>query len=200
MSTWRWNPGSGKYDIPYAPGDRDYPQLSPTLQAQLRAIEPTHDGMIEYFPCMVQLANGEQHDCVYVVDAKSYIRIWGVWPDEDRGKRALAIQDVARIHPSPSRLPVQFARQMYAVGESGMGYCIFTLQFADGTRQAYCTGNLIDFPELPEGKSVRDVVALIPNEGAREQNLGTREHYWCLLGCRPQRNLVQRLVHALRFS
>ena len=131
-----------------------------------------HDGMIEYFPCMVHLTNGEQHDCVYVVDAKSYIRIWGVWPDEDCGKRALAIQDVAQIHLSPSRLPVQFARQMYAVGESGMGYCIFTLQFADGTRQTYCTGNLIDFPELPKGKSVRDVVALSLNEGASEQSLG----------------------------
>ena len=108
-----------------------------------------HDGMIEYFPCMVHLTNGEQHDCVYVVDAKSYIRIWGVWPDEDCGKRALAIQDVAQIHLSPSRLPVQFARQMYAVGESGMGYCIFTLQFADGTRQTYCTGNLLIFQNFP---------------------------------------------------
>jgi hypothetical protein len=160
------------------------------LQAQLHVIEPTHDGIIEYFPCMVQLANGEQHDCVYVVDANSYIRIWGVWPDEDRGKQALAVQDVVQIHPSPTRLPVQFARQMYAVGESGMGYCIFTLQFSDGTRQAYCTGNLIDFPELPEGKSVRDVVALIPNEGPREQTLGTREYYWCLFGARSQRNFV----------
>lgn len=182
---WRWNPSSGKYDIPYAPGDRDYPQLSPILREQLHAIEPPHDGMIGYFPCLVQLADGEQHDCVYVVDAKSYIQIWGVWPDEDRGKRALPIQDVVQIRPSPSRLPVHFAHQMYAVGESGMGYCIFTLRFADGTRQAYCTGNLIDFPQLPEGKSVDDVVALRPNEGREEQSLGTREYYWCLFGARP---------------
>jgi hypothetical protein len=186
VSTWRWNAASGKYDILYAAGDRDYPQLSPVLQAQLHAIEPTHDGMIEYFPCMVQLANGEQHDCIYVVDAKSYIRVWGAWPDEDRGKRALAVQDVVEIHPSPSRLPVQFARQMYAIGESAMGYCIFALQFADGTRQVYCTGNLMDFLEFPEGKSVRDVVALTPNQGERERSLGTREYYWCLFGARPQ--------------
>lgn len=183
-------PGERKVRYSYAPDDHDYPPLSPTLHAQLCDIEPMHNGMIEYFPCMVRLANSERHDCVYVVDAKSYIRIWGVWPDEDRGKRALAIQDVAQIHPSPSRLPVKFARQMSAVGESGMGYCIFALQFADGTRQAYCTGNLIDFPELTEGKSVRDVVALSPNEGAREQTFGTREYYWCLFGAPPQRNLI----------
>jgi len=199
VTTRRWNTNTRKWER-YTPAHRDYPRLPVSLEAQLHAIEPTHDGTMEYFPCMVQLANGEQHDCVYAVDAKSYIHIWGVWPDEDRGKRALGIQEVAQIHPSPSRLPVQFARQMYAVGESGMGYCIFTLQFADGTRQAYCTGNLIDFPELPEGKSVGDVVALRPNEGAREPSLGTRRYYWCLFGARPRRNLVQRLVHALRFS
>ena len=149
---------------------------------------------------MVLLANGEQHDCVYIAEANSYIRFWGVWPDDDPGKRAVRIEDVAQIQPTPSRLPFKFAQKMYAVGESGMGYCIFTLQFADGTRQAYCTGNLIDFPELPEGKSVGDVVALRPNEGAREPSLGTRRYYWCLFGARPRPNLVQRLVHALRFS
>jgi hypothetical protein len=89
---------------------------------------------------------------------------------------------------------------MYALGESGMGYCIFTLHFADGTQQGYCTGNLIDFPELPDGKSIRDVVALRPNEGRGEHALGTRPYYWCLFSAPPRQNLIQRLVHALHFS
>jgi hypothetical protein len=138
------------------------------------------DGMMEYFPCMVLFANGEQHDCVYVADANSYIRVWGVWPDDDPGKREIAIQDVAQIQPSPNRLPARFAREMYAVGESGIGYCIFTLRFSDDTQQAYCTGNLIDFPELPAGKSLGDVVALVANEGKAEQTLAARPYYWCL--------------------
>lgn len=149
---------------------------------------------------MVSLTNGQQRDCVYMVEAKSYIRVWGVWPDDDPGERAILLEDVAEIQPSPSRLPVTFARQMYAIGESGMGYCIFTLYFSDGARQAYCTGNLIDFPELPESKSISDVVAIKPNEGRGEQGLGTQEYYWCLFGARPQPGLMQRLVHALRFS
>ena len=129
---------------------------------------------------MVRLANGEQHDCVYIAEAKPYIRIWGVWPDDDPGKKSIAIQDVAQIQVSPRRLPVKFTREMYAIGESGMGYCIFTLSFTDGTRQPYCTGNLIDFPKLPEGKIIRDVVALTPNEGRGEQALGSWPYYWCL--------------------
>ena len=200
MTSRRWNPVTRKWDIPYTRAGRDYPQLSPVLAAQLHAIEPTHDGMMEYFPCMVLLANGKRHDCVYIADANSYIRIWGVWPDDDPGKNSIPIQDVAQIQRSPTRLPARVARDMYSVGESGMGYCIFTLSFTDGTRQAYCTGNLVDFPELPEGKSVDDVVALRPNEGRGEQILGSRSYYWCLFDAEPKKNLMQRFVHALRFS
>jgi hypothetical protein len=89
---------------------------------------------------------------------------------------------------------------MYAVGESGMGYCIFTLHFADGTRQPYCTGNLIDFPQMPAGKSVHDVVALKPNQGRGEESLSTHQYHWCLFGAQPQKSLMQRLSHALRFG
>jgi hypothetical protein len=70
--------------------------------------------------------------------------------------------------------------EMYAIGESGMGYCIFTLEFTDGTRQAYATGNLIDFPEMPRGKSVSDVIALRANQGRGEHTLGSQPYYWCL--------------------
>jgi hypothetical protein len=181
------------------PAPRDYPHLPSPLEAQLHAIEPTHDGLMEYFPCMVLLASGEQFDCVYIAEAKSFIRFWGAWPDEDPGKKAISIEEVVQIHPSPSRLPVRFAREMYAVGESAMGGCIFTLYFADGTRLAYGTGNLIDFVELPQGKSIYDVIALRPNEGEAEQTMTTRQYYWCLFAAQPRQNFMQRLVHALRF-
>ncbi len=139
---------------------------------------------------MVLLTNGEEQDCVYIAEATSYIRVWGVWPDDDPGKKWIRIEDIVQIQSSPSRLPVRFAKAMYAVGESGMGYCIFTLHFADGTRQPYCTGNLVDFPELPEGKSIDDVVALRPNEGSNEQTLGSRSYYWALFRREPRKNFT----------
>jgi hypothetical protein len=174
--------------------------LPARLKAQLHAIEPTPDGMMEYFPCMVLLANGEQHDCIYIAEASAYIRFWGVWPDDDPGKRAIRIEDVAQIQPSPSRLPAKFAREMYAVGESGMGYCVFTLHFTDGTRQQYTTGNLIDFPQMPAGKSVHDVGALRPNQDRGGEGLSTRPYHWCLFAAQSEKTFMQRLSHALRFS
>jgi hypothetical protein len=155
---------------------------------------------MDYFPCTVLLANGDERDCVYLVEATSYIRTWVVWPDDDPGKREIRVEEVARIQPSASRLPVKFARKMYAAGESGMGYCVFTLDFADGTRQPYCTGNLIDFPELPAGKSMRDVVAITPHNGRGEQSLGTQQYWWCLFSALPRKSMIQRLWHALRSS
>jgi hypothetical protein len=199
VATRRWNDNTRKWER-YTPAQRDYPQLSASLKAQLQAIEPTHDRIMEYFPCAVLLAGGEQHDCVYLAEARSYIRVWGVWPDDDPGKRAIRIEDVAQIQPSPSRLAPRFAREMYAVGESGMGYCIFTLYFSDGTRQPYTTGNLIDFPQLPQGKSIQDVVALRPNEGRGHKTLAAKPYHWCLFGSSPRKTVIRRLVHAFQLT
>jgi hypothetical protein len=153
---------------------------------------------MEYFPCLVVLETGEQRDHVFIAPAESYIRVWGIWPDDDPGKKEIRIQDVTEIRPSPSRLPAELAHEMYAVGESGMGFCIFTLQFVDGTLQSYCTGNLIDFPELPPGQTIRDVVAIRPSEGRGEKSLGSRDYHWCLFSGQPQPNFVERLKRRLR--
>jgi hypothetical protein len=200
VTSLRWNPITKQWDIPYTPAARDYPRLSPALAAQLGAIEPAYGGMRDYVPCMALLTNGERLDCIYMAESKSYIRSWGIWPDDDPGKRSIRLEDVAEIQPSPSRLPAKFTRKMYALGESGMGYCIFTLHFSDGTSHTYCTGNLIDFPEMPPGKSVQDVIALHPNQGRGEESLDTRPYHWCLFACEQQKSFMQRLSRALRLS
>lgn len=92
---WRWNPDTRNWDIRYTSRLLRYPPLPPHLKTELSKIESTHDGIMEYFPCLVVLENVEQHDYVYIVEAKSYIRFWGVWPDDDPAKRAIRIDDVA---------------------------------------------------------------------------------------------------------
>ena len=110
-----------------------YPPISNRLHKQLHAIEPSRDRWMEYKPCAVVRKDGER---VYVADYAPYIRMWGVTPEEDQGKKCVAIQDVVKIEESPFRLPARFANQIYKAGESGMGYCIFTVQFDDGSSQA----------------------------------------------------------------
>ena len=83
-------------------------------------------------------------------------------------------------HPHPHCLGHP-ANEIYRNGESGMGYTIFTVVFADGVRQACTTGNAVDFIQYPIGKGPKDVVAVIPHEGRRDDSLvKSPEWYWCL--------------------
>src|ERR1700736_2218064 len=112
ITSRRWNAQTGTWDT-YTPARRQYPELTQELKRQLDRIMPSVNGSVDYFPCSVTLTSGDGVDLVYIVDAESYINAWGVWPDEDRGKRAIQIQQVREIKPSPKRLPLNFAQQMY---------------------------------------------------------------------------------------
>jgi len=167
----------------YVPGSRDYGQLSPELKRQLRTIEPSVDRKSRYYPCLAVLKSGQRVDRVYVVDAQSYIDLWGVWPEDDPAKTSLPIGEVAALEESPSRLPAAIANRLYAAGESGMGYSLFTLLFRDGTSQAYATGNAVDFVRLPSGKSAEDITGVLPHKGGEATHrLKGLDYRWCLFG------------------
>jgi hypothetical protein len=135
---------------------------------------------LRYYPCAVRLTNGETLACVYVVHDEPYLRMWGVYPENDRGKSWVCVQDVLEIVDSPYRLPARFATELYRHGESGMGYTIFTVVFSDGSRQAYGTGNAVDFVRYPEGKKAKDVVVVLPHEGRNAESARGPGYYWCL--------------------
>ena len=84
-----------------------------------------------------------------------------MYPEDDKGKRWIRIEDVFAVEESHTRLPALFADELYRNGESGMGYTIFTVVFADGQWQACVTGNAVDLIRYPPGKGSRDVVAVI---------------------------------------
>ena len=52
---------------------------------------------ILYHPCLVTLKDGRVIDRVYVQEAQTYIRSWGVWPEQGPGKWSLPIEAVAMI-------------------------------------------------------------------------------------------------------
>lgn len=162
------------------------------LLNELMLIEPSRDGELEYRPGMAFMRNGKRYDRVYFVETKPYKKIWGVWPEEDSGKKCISFSEVIGVQESPYRLPAKLANKMYGAGESGMGYCIFTLILKDGRKLFYSMGNAIDFPDLPPGVSPEMVIDLLPHEGRSElkdyyrknrKNLphsGSAEYYWCL--------------------
>jgi hypothetical protein len=164
-----------------------YSPLLPHIREALKRIEPSRDGELVYYPCRAVLKSGEASDTVYIVPENPYVKRWGVYPENDPGKRWIRMEDIAEVQESPIRLPAQFANEIYRKGESRMGYTIFTIVFADGVRQACATGNAVDFIRYPVGKGPKDVVAVIPHECRRGDSLvNSPEWYWCLYSEPPQ--------------
>lgn len=169
--------------VPKRPAARNYPLLSRDLKRELAQVIPSRDGQTSYWPCEVTLVDGDVLDRVYIASATDYIRHWGVWPEDDPAKSWIDIGRVVHVRESPTRLPVRFAEQIYLAGESAMGGCFFALEFSDGVRQSYVTGNAVDFIPYPGSKAPRDIVRVHPHTGRNDQNqLSGSTHYWCLYG------------------
>lgn len=157
-----------------------YPLLPPHIREALKSIEPSRDGDLDYYPCRVTTKAGEVFDTVYIEPEKPYMRLWGVYPENDRGKRWIWIEDILTVEDSPTRLPARFANEIDRHGESGMGYTLFIVEFSDGTRQPCGTGSAVDFIRYPDGKAPADVVAVYPHQGRNMTPVGAPEWYWCL--------------------
>jgi hypothetical protein len=167
---------------PFVPGERRYPPLPSNLMAQISQIRTTSNGGLTYRPCSVSLADGSNVDCVFIVEAQAYIRVWGVWPDQDKGKREIKVQDITRVQDSPCRLPAELAQRLYDAGESGMGYVVFEIEYRDGSRSAHASGNALDFVRLADDKTMSDVVAVHPHEGRNRAPSNAPKYFWCIYG------------------
>lgn len=179
---------------PYLPGKKTYAPLSSDLRAQLETIAPSHSQNLDYRPCQVTLKSGHVIPCVYVVDAQAYISSWGVWPEDNAGKQYIRVEDIASIGDSPFRLPAVFANELYRAGESGMGYCVFTVIFSDGATSAYVSGNALDFLPLPTGKTMSDIVRVLPHKGRDQNPSQGLKYHWCLFGSGEGRSASVRLA------
>ena len=144
----------------------DRPKLPPSFREQLVEIEPSREGAVKYFPCDVVLKTGERVDCVYLISLTDYVKLWRFYPDRGRDKGFVDVEDIASVADSRSRLPAKFANILHACGESGMGYCIFTVEFRSGFKQAYLVGDFaVDFVRYPDGLGKEDVVNVSPHSG-----------------------------------
>jgi hypothetical protein len=157
-----------------------YAALPDFIRKALTRIVPSRNGELTYYPCRVTLKTGENLDTVYIEPEKPYLSAWGVFPENDKAKKWVRIEDVAEVADSPVRLPASFADEIYRQGESGMGYTIFTVVFADGSRQPCVTGNAVDFIRYPAGKGPTDVIDVHPHEGRDAEPVRAPEWHWCL--------------------
>lgn len=73
------------------------------------------------------------------------------------------------------------ASDIYRGGESGMGYCLFTVIFRDGTTQPCVTGNAVDFIYLPDGCTSADIVSVTRGAGRNDPQMKAgAQYFWCI--------------------
>jgi hypothetical protein len=155
-------------------------QISKRQKEQLQSITPSTNGIVNYYPCEVTLRNGNRIDNVYLVEASSYLKTWGLMPDEDPGKKFVLIEEVDKLRDSRNRLQPAFANKLYKAGESGMGYCVFKLVFDNGQTLDVVSGNAIDFVPVPAGFTTNNIKDVLPHEGSRKEFIKGLSYNWCL--------------------
>lgn len=139
---------------------------SSELTEALSRIGPSHGcGQEILRPCTLVLRNGQTVlRALGSEDARGFHTDWWIHPDE-----------VAEVRECPLRMPAHLADKLYRAGESGMGYEIFTMDLRSGENLVFVTGNIVDFPDLPEGVTTFDILDVHPHEGReRSQREGYR--------------------------
>ena len=140
-------------------------RFTPSLRGRFEAVAPSggqrHDVSS---PARVVLDDGTAVDCAFLVDAQQYISAWGVWPDQDEGKREVSISDVTQIESSPFRLPAELAMRcrrtrvwngLHAIRNSVPQWLSQSPHFRERGH----------FVNLAPGKNIHDVEEVIPHAG-----------------------------------
>lgn len=168
---------------------RDYGHPDHSLMVEIDSLPVTERAGLKASIGSAVLDNGEVAECVYFADAACYIGVWGVWPEEDPGKRGLDWRRVRSVRRSAHALPPELEVDD---SEVAMGGVAFEVAFADGTRFSCATGNATDFLALPRGYLASDVISTraITFEDIDEGRIGQPQfcgakYYWCLIGRYP---------------
>lgn len=140
--------------------------------SQVESIEPSDTDTQKHRPCRLILKDGRiVSRAICVEDHRGFITAGWIHPDT-----------VAKIEPSSERMPAKLASKLYAAGESGMGYEIFIMKMKDGTSYVFVTGNIVDFPDFPEGYGTEDVKDVFPHQGreqSKQEYRQGRKFEWC---------------------
>jgi hypothetical protein len=129
---------------------------------QLDSIEPGAWGT----PCSIVMLDGRSFEtCLAWVNPRYSDQ--GSWINPN---------SVAYLTECPKRMPSRFAKIIRSAGESGMGYHIYLVHLSDGNSFVHVSCNLlIDFVDLPNGYTQKDIVNVEPHQGReRSFNEGYR--------------------------
>ena len=158
-----------------------YPVLNRHIRQLLSQLDYVDVGDVRYYPCSLATNDDNFYDCVYLVEESGYFSRWGVWPEDDKGKRCLPVGNIKSVRKSDVSVPVNIATKIYATAESGMGYRVFTLKFKNNIFQSYQTGLMVDFLLLPKHCRNTDIIDVFANKVLPDHEvMSDANYYWCL--------------------
>lgn len=132
------------------------------LTAAFRKVEGVNGPSGIHRACLLRTRDGIVHPRVVCSeDARGFHTDWWISPEV-----------IDSVEESPFAIPAKIAQKIYDAGESGMGYQVFTLIFRDGSKQVFVTPNALDFPDLPDGYTSKEIVDALPHEGREEVRVG----------------------------
>lgn len=133
----------------------------------LAQIPPSKHRETEYRPAQLRLRDGSVVPCAYVMPEDYFLGRVPSGPD------FISIDAVEAIEECRHRLPAEIATRVHNAGETGMGYCLFTIKFSDGSKAVFNVSSTgLDFVDYPAGKSQADVVDVIPHAGSIAEIFG----------------------------
>lgn len=144
--------------------------ISRRLYEALARIPVSKHRDTEYRPAQLRLKDGAVVPCAYLFSLEEFKKGYGAI---EEGPQFISIDAVEHIEDCPHRLPADLATRIHNAGESGMGYCLFTARFSDGTKTVFNVGSSgLDFVDCPEGKSPKDIVDVVPHSGSIAEMFG----------------------------
>ena len=124
------------------------------VPALLQDIEPTRAPGLVLFPCEATLRSGTDVSRLIVMDI-SFYREYGLPAPAE----TIAFREVESVRVSPRRIPASIAQSIYNAEETSMGGFSIKLVFTGKRSLDYAAGGIIDFPALPVGYSMSELLS-----------------------------------------
>ena len=154
--------------------------MTPRWLQDLSGIEPSEiEPGTRLYPCSACLNDGSRVERVYFITRETSKRLFGQERPEQISGRWVDPGIVASVVECPTRLPPQFANQIYGAGESRMGCYLFTLVFSRWYRRKYLVGGFIDFLTFPRAHGPSEIKEVILHVGASQPS-PMPEYAWCV--------------------
>jgi hypothetical protein len=110
------------------------------------------------YPCSATLNDSRSIRRLLIVDVTRLVEL-GIPPFPEV---TVPFESIVSISDAPDRMPPDLVDPLYEHGETSMGGFTILLSFVDMEPLVFDAGSIVDFPELPQGYTMKQLAAATP--------------------------------------